>query len=385
MQLSDFTELASKNAVSLGSQSVAFVPPALPPDWLPGPEILLLLSQADQAVGRLAGSGQTMANPHLLIRPYARREAVLSSRIEGTQSEYEDAVLFEVEPSQSKAPDANEVKNYIDALEYGLSRVNDLPLSRRLFCEMHERLLASGRGQNRSPGQFRRNQVWIGAEGMAIDAARYVPPPIPQMKRCFDQLEKYLNDKPRLPTLIRLALVHYQIEAIHPFEDGNGRIGRLLIVLMLCKDGILPLPLLYLSAYFEKNRQTYYDLLLAVSTRNAWDEWVSFFLTGVITQANDGIQRATKLATLRDQYHATLHGVRSSSLLLQLVDRLFEQPAITAPIASDFLSVSHTSAMKYLRILESHGIAVEVTGNTRDKMFVAREIIRTTNAPIESL
>ncbi len=385
MQLSDFSKLASKNAVSLGSQGYAFVPPALPPDWQPGPEILLLLSQADQAVGRLAGSGQTMANPHLLIRPYARREAVLSSRIEGTRSEYEDAVLFEVEPSQTKAPDAHEVQNYIDALEYGLSRVHDLPLSRRLLCEMHQRLLASGRGQNRSPGQFRRNQVWIGAEGMAINAARYVPPPVPQMNRCFDQLEHYLNAPPRLPMLIRLALVHYQIEAIHPFEDGNGRIGRLLIVLMLCKEGVLPLPLLYLSAYFEQNRQAYYDLLLAVSTRNAWDEWVSYFLTGVISQANDGIQRASKLATLRDQYHATLHGVRSSSLLLRLVDKLFEQPATTAPIAAAFLGVTHTSAMKYLRVLENHGIAVEITGNPRDKMFVAKDIIRTTNAPLESL
>lgn len=385
MQHSDFTELAAKNTVSLGSQGVAFVPPPLPPDWQPGPEILLLLSQADQAVGRLAGSGQTMANPHLLIRPYARREAVLSSRIEGTRSEYEDAVLYEVEPSRSQAPDADEVKNYIDALAYGLSRVTDLPLSRRLFCEMHERLLASGRGQNRSPGALRRNQVWIGAEGMPIDGARYVPPPVPQMKRCFDQLEKYLNQPPRLPALIRLALVHYQIEAIHPFEDGNGRIGRLLIVLMLCKEGILPQPLLYLSAYFEKNRQTYYDLLLAVSTRNAWNEWVSFFLTGVITQANDGIERATKLATLRDQYHAALHGVRSSSLLLQLVDKLFEQPATTAPIASAFLGVTHTSAMKYLRILEAHGIATEVTGSPRDKMFVAKDIIRTTNASLETL
>jgi len=385
MQVTDFNQDMRNHLVSLGGQGWAFVPPPLPPDWRPGPATLMRLSEADQAVGRLAGSGQTMANPHLLIRPFARKEAVLSSKIEGTRSEYEDAVLFELEPSKSQAPDANEVQNYIDAMSHGLARLGELPLTRRLFCEIHEKLLASGRGQHRSPGHFRRNQVWIGAEGLGIESARFVPPPVPEMKRAFDRLERFLNEPPQLPLLIRLALVHYQIEAIHPFEDGNGRIGRLLITLMLCKEGVLPLPLLYLSAYFEKHRQEYYDLLLAVSREEAWDRWVAFFLDGVVTQANDGIQRSIKLGELRDSYHRKLHGTRSTSLLLRLVDRLFERPATSAPVAAGFLEVTHTSSMKYLRQLEALGIVVEVTGAPRDKVFVAREIIRTTTAPLDTL
>lgn len=384
MQISDFNGLNKNNLVPIGAQGVAFVPPGLPPASLTVDD-LVLLSQADQGIGRLSGLGQTLPNPHLLIRPYARREAVLSSKIEGTQSDYEDAVLFELEPSKSKAPDADEIRNYIAAMDHGIERLKELPLCRRLICEAHEKLLASGRGQNRSPGRFRQNQVWIGSEGMPIEDARYVPPPTPQMEHAFDQLELFLNNPPPLPLLVRMAMVHYQIEAIHPFEDGNGRIGRMLIVLMLCAEGVLPQPLLYLSAYFEKYRQEYYDRLLRVSTHGDWSGWIAFFLKGIISQSADAIERSSQLTKLREKYHMDLHGIRASSLLLQLTDRLFEQPATMGTLVKDYLGVTHTTAMTYLRTLVERGVVVEVTGGERDKIFVAKEIIRITNAPLETI
>lgn len=294
-------------------------------------------------------------------------------------------MLFELEPSKSKAPDADEIRNYIGAMDYGLKRLSELPLCRRLICETHEKLLATGRGQDRSPGRFRHNQVWIGPEGMPIEDARYVPPPVPQMEQALDQLELFLNQPPQLPLLVRMALVHYQIEAIHPFEDGNGRIGRMLVVLMLCSEGVLPHPLLYLSAYFEKHRQEYYDRLLRVSTRGDWSGWITFFLKGVVSQSADAIERSSRLTRLREKYHMGLHNSRSSSLLLQLTDRLFEQPATMGTLVSEQLGVTHTTAMTYLRALEKHGVVVEVTGRQRDKIFVAKEIIRITNAPLESI
>lgn len=345
----------------------------------------MLLSEADMAVGRLSGLGEVIPNPHLLIRPYARREAVLSSKIEGTRSEYEDAVLFEIDPDESKSGDADEVNNYIQALNHGLGRLDHLPFSGRLIREIHTHLLATGRGQHRAPGAFRRNQVWIGPEGMGIEGATYVPPPVPQMTEAFHQLEQCMNQPPALPTLVRLAMVHYQIEAIHPFEDGNGRIGRLLIVFMLCKEQVLSQPLLYLSAYFEKHRQMYYRLLLEVSTKGAWNDWIAFFLNGVIAQSNDAIMRAKKLTELRDQYHQTLHDARASAAVHQLIDQLFERPATRATMIASGLQVKHQTAMKYLRILERQGIVEEITGRSRDMVFMARGIIHTTNAPIESL
>jgi len=385
MQKSDFSKLTSKNTVPLGRTGCAYVPSPLPPDWEPDRETLLLLSEADMAVGRLSGLGQVIPNPHLLIRPYARREAVLSSKIEGTRSEYEDAVLFEIDPNESKSGDADEVNNYIKAMDHGLARLDTLPFSGRLIREIHTRLLATGRGRHRAPGAFRRNQVWIGSEGMGIEDATYVPPPVPQMTEAFNQLEQFINQPPSLPILVRLAMVHYQIEAIHPFEDGNGRIGRLLIVFMLCKEQVLSQPLLYLSAYFEKHRQSYYRLLLEVSTKGAWDEWIAFFLAGVIAQSNDAIMRAKKLTQLRDQYHQTLHETRATAAVHQLIDQLFERPATRATLIASELQVKHQTAMKYLRILEGQGIVEEITGRTRDMVFMARGIVKTTNAPIETL
>lgn len=375
----------SKNTVPLGGGGCAYVPPPLPPDWEPDRDTTLLLSQADMSVGRLSGLGQVLPNPHLLIRPYARREAVLSSKIEGTRSEYEDAVLFEIAPDESKSGDADEVNNYIKAMDRGLARLDSLPFSGRLIREIHTHLLASGRGQHRSPGRFRRNQVWIGPQGMGIEDATYVPPPVPQMTEAFSALERFLNRPAALPVLVRLAMVHYQIEAIHPFEDGNGRIGRLLIVFMLCKEQVLTQPLLYLSAYFEKHRQTYYRLLLEVSTQGAWMDWIAFFLRGVIAQSNDAITRAIKLTALRDQYHQTLHDAKAPATIHQLIDQLFERPATRATLIATELGVKHQTAMKYLRLLERQGIVEEITGRSRDMVFMARGIVRATNAPIESL
>lgn len=238
-------------------------------------------------MGELSGMGRRLPNPHLLIGPFLHREAILSSRIEGTHATAKELVLFEAMPQSLSTPDVKEVANYVQAMKYGLARLKELPVCLRLIKELHEILLKGVRGDQHRPGEFRDEQNLIGEQGQSPAQARFVPPPHKDMIEALYALEKYMATPTDIPVLIQLALIHYQFETIHPFMDGNGRIGRLLTTLLLCERGCLPDPLLYLSAYFERNRDAYMDALLLVSQRGSWEDWIIFFLRGVLEQAKD--------------------------------------------------------------------------------------------------
>ena len=351
----------------------AFVPHPLPPALTWTPTMVTALSDADRALGELAGLGRSLPNPHLLIAPFVRREAVLSSRIEGTQASLSD--LYAYEAVRRAAPDVREVHNYVQALEYGLDRLQSLPFSLRLVREIHSRLMEGVRGERGTPGEFRRSQNWIGPPGCSLEDATFVPPPVHEMMEALDALERFLHEPSDWPPLARLGLVHYQFEAIHPFLDGNGRIGRLLITLLLCAEGLLPEPLLYLSAYFESHRQAYYDLLLAVSREGAWDTWLVFFLRGMAVQAKDAVARAQRLQDLREQYREQFQAERAAGRLLQVVDLLFARPVTAMPQISGALGVNYATATRYIKRLEDAGILREITGQARNRVFRADEVL----------
>lgn len=361
----------------------AFIPHPLPPQIAADWDLTRALSEADRAISELAGLGRTMPNPHLLIGPFVRREAVLSSRIEGTQADIAD--LYAYEAGQLMLPrigispqeaDVREVLNYVNALEYGLKRLETLPVSLRLMSELHERLLDGVRGEQAAPGEFRRSQNWIGPAGCALNEAAFVPPPPLQMQEALSELEKYLHSEDVYPPLLRLALVHYQFEAIHPFLDGNGRIGRLLLTLLLVQWQLLPLPLLYLSAYFHRYRQEYYDLLLGVSQQGDWCSWLLFFLRGIAEQARDATMRAKKLQDLQSMWRARLTQARTSALALRLADLLFARPILTIPQAQRLLQVgSYHSAKKNVEKLVSAGILQLGDDATYGKTYLAAEIL----------
>jgi Fic family protein len=377
MNPTDFNESAPGKVIKNSDGQWAFVPNPLPPNLELTNETLALLSRADQKLGELAGVGKMLPNPHMLIGPFLRHEAVLSSRIEGTLATEEELLLFEVNPSsEAKTPDVREVANYVRALEYGFKRMKELPVSLRLIRELHERMLEGVRGADRRPGSFRTIQNYIANPGQPIQDARFVPPPITELAASLDQFEKFLNVKSGLPLLIDLALTHYQFETIHPFVDGNGRIGRLLLSLLLCERGPLVKPLLYLSAYFEKNREQYVDLLLSVSRSGAWQEWIQFFLRGVASQSEDAILRSQKLLELWQQYRARMQTARASALGLDLIDSLFSTPVLTIPMAAGRLKVTYASAQLNVGKLIKRGILREATGNRRNRVYIAPEILQ---------
>ena len=362
----------------------AFVPDTLPPDLEPSWDLTRRTSEADRALSELAGIARNLPNPHLLIGPFVRREAVLSSRIEGTQASLSDIFLYEASGVPNpRVPDVREVANYVDALDHGLKRLGELPISLRLIREMHAHLMEGVMGvggAHLTPGEFRRSQNWIGPPGCALMDATFVPPPEAEMRQALSDLEKYLHAESPLPPLVRMALIHYQFEAIHPFLDGNGRIGRLLITLLLCAEGLLPQPLLYLSAYFERHRPEYYRLLLAVSQDGAWTEWIGFFLDGVARQSRDAIKRSSRLLDLWRSYRDRLLSARSSPLALQLVDELFASPVITLAGAGRLLGVTPRAAQGNIDKLISEGILKETTGRQRNRVYTASEIIQIVEA-----
>jgi len=363
----------------------AFVPHPLPPALPAEKEIFRILSDADRALGELAGLGRAMPNPHLLIGPFVRREAVLSSRIEGTQADVTDLYAYEAKQlsltglkASPPESDVREVLNYVRAMEYGLKRLDTLPVSLRLIRELHEHLMGGARGERATPGEFRRSQNWIGRPGCTLNDADFVPPPVNEMLESLDSLEKYLHSKNDDPPLVRLAFIHYQFEAIHPFLDGNGRIGRLLVSLLLVNWNLLPLPLLYLSAFFEKYRSQYYELLMQVSENGAWHEWVIFFLRGVEEQARDAIVRAKRLQDLQIEWKERLSQARASALVLRLADSLFVSPLITIPEAQRILGVKqYHTARKSIEKLVSVGILKQVGESSYGKTFMAEEILHT--------
>jgi len=353
----------------------AFVPDPLPPklDW--DDALVSVMSKADIALGTLSGLGETLPNPHLLIYPFIRREAVLSSRIEGTQSSLSDLLLFEATKVEKRG-DVREVQNYVRAMEYGLKRLNELPLSLRFIRELHGVLMEGVRGQHATPGEFRQSQNWIGSPGATLNEAIFVPPPVPEMQECLNQLEKFLHAETRLPPLIEAALVHYQFEAIHPFLDGNGRIGRLLVTLLLCQRNVLSKPLLYLSAFFEQHREVYYDLLLKVSSTGAWREWIEFFLRSVNVQSGDAVSRSRRLQELLRSYSQVAKEKHLPPTAAQLVELVLMKPVLSARTAQEYLKITSPGARKAIKALVEAGILAEITGRKRDKAYAANEVLK---------
>jgi Fic family protein len=356
----------------------AFLPAALPPELAFSSALIAALSAADRALGELRGIGGALTNPHLLIRPLVRREAVLSSRIEGTRASLDDLLAYEATQLSflESGSDVREVHNYVRALEYGLERINTLPISLRLIRELHAKLMEGVRGDVWTPGEFRRSQNWIGPAGSTLETAPYVPPPTENMLVALGALENFIYAPSDLPPLIRLGLIHYQFEAIHPFLDGNGRVGRLLVALLLSAWQLLQQPLLYLSAYFESNRRDYYDLLLAVSQRAAWEEWLLYFLEGVKQQSQEAVVRINRLQALRVQYQMQLQTRRASTRLLQALDLLFAQPVLTTRQVEAALGINFTSAQRLIDQLTQAGLLREITGGQRNRVYRSDEILK---------
>jgi len=352
----------------------AFVPNLLPPKLGWDDALVSLISRADIAVGTLSGLGENLPNPHLLIYPFIRREAVLSSRIEGTQSSLSDLLLFEATKVERQR-DVREVQNYVKAMEYGLKRLEELPLSLRFIRELHGVLMEGVRGEHATPGEFRQSQNWIGPPGCTLNEATFVPPPVPEMLECLDQLEKFLHARSDLPFLVQLALIHYQFETIHPFLDGNGRIGRLLTTLFLCQKGMLTRPLLYLSAFFEHHRREYYELLGKVSQTGSWREWIEFFLRAVAEQSGDAVSRARRLLDLHHAYAQLSREKKLPPTAGQLIELIFMRPLLSAKAVAEFLKISFPGAQKALNTLEDAGILTETTGRKRNKVYAAKEVL----------
>jgi Fic family protein len=358
----------------------AFLPDPLPPPIQWTPSLLRLLSEADRAVGRLAGEGKRLPNPHLLIRPFIRREAVLSSRIEGTQATLGELLAADAGAAVARSPaDLQEVGNYVVSLEYGIQRLPELPLSLRLIRELHAHLMQGVQGNHATPGEFRRSQNWIGPPGCNLSEAIYVPPPPSEVMSCLDAWEKFVHDR-SLPPLVQAALAHSQFEAIHPFLDGNGRIGRLFITLFLIERDILPTPLLYLSAFFEASRREYYDRLLGVTERGEWEKWLQYFLTGVVRQSVDALGRAGRINGLLDEWRRSVTGL-SSKVPVALVDLLAGNPFCTVKGVAERLKVAFTTAQRAVQLLESSGILRRTTDAKRDRVYCARAILDVLEEP----
>lgn len=353
-----------------------FIPAPLPPEIEWTTPLILALSDADRELSKLTTLAGNFPFPRLLAQPFMRREAVLSSRIEGTRASlvdlynYESAQLSFLEPTD----DVREVHNYVLALDYGLERLETLPVSLRLIREIHARLMEGVRGGHLTPGKFRKTQNWIGPAGSTIETATYVPPPMDEMYNALNELEKFIHADTEIPTLARAGMIHYQFEAIHPFLDGNGRVGRLIIMLLFHEWNILSQPLLNLSAYFERHRQEYYDHLLAVSQRGKWEEWLRFFLRGISLQAQDSVFRMTSLQGIRTKYEALVQADRNSARMAAVVDFVFSRPILTIKQLESGLDMPYMAAKRYVEKLVDAGVLQETTGYARNRVFQANEI-----------
>lgn len=366
-----------------------FDPAPLPPRFEPSWNTVQRLGEAERALGELAAANRLLQRDqwHLFIRPFMAREAVESSRIEGTVTRLDQLLLFEVEPAELHAPgDAPEVMNYVRAMEFGLEQVRGgYPIELPLIRELHRILLTGVRGGEKRPGEVRDRPVLIGRTGQTYDTARFVPPCHTTLQPLLDDFTQYLRHGRELPVLVQLALAHYQFETIHPFNDGNGRVGRLLITLMLCERGILPEPMLYLSGFFERNRQEYYDGLLNVSRRAAWNDWLTYFAFAVTTQANDAGERARRMIALRDRWHHRAAEAVRAPAALRLVDGLFATPFLTIRRAVELTGVAKKSAQNTIDKLLAAGMLREITGKQRDRVYCADEILRLLDAPLSEL
>jgi len=353
----------------------AFHPAPLPPDpplRMVG-ELQRLLSDADRALGGLDGITAILPNPDLFVAMYVRQEAVLSSQIEGTQASLTDVLVFEADAQGTgDVADVEEVVNYVRAMNYGLDRLRELPLSLRLLREIHGKLLDGVRGQEREPGHFRRSQNWIGPPNCTLASATFVPPPPEDLLDVLGALEVFLHDA-SLPPLAHAALVHAQFETIHPFLDGNGRVGRLLVTFLLCHRGVLSRPLLYLSHYLKRHRAEYYDRLQAVRVDGKWEEWIAFFLRGVAQVAAEARATAERIVALREEHRTQLQGAgKSSANLLRLLDLMFELPILTPRGVERRLAVTYPTAASLIGRLEVAGLLRETTGKKRGRRYEYR-------------
>ena len=349
-----------------------FDPPPFPPAVQLSGRTQALLSEADVALGRLDGSVAVLPNPDLFVLMYVRKEAVLSSQIEGTQSTLDDLLAAEARVLDSSRPaDVAEVSNYVAALRLGLDRLRDLPTSTRLVKEIHVRLMRDVRGRDRAPGELRRIQNWIGPPGCTLETAAFVPPPPERVPDLMGELERFLHAKDDLPALVRIGLAHAQFETIHPFLDGNGRLGRLLVTFLLCERGILRQPVLYLSHYFRRLRPDYYDRLQGIRGEEGWLEWLAFFLSGVTSVATEASETAGRIIELRERHRALLvrnlnRGVAKGLLALEL---LYREPIVSVARVREALDVSRPTANQLVARLVELGILNEITGKARNRRF----------------
>ena len=378
MDPNDFSSTSPGRVLRTSKEYWVFILNPLPPPINWSNALISALGEAERNLGRLASLTDTLPSPHILVRPFIRREAVLSSRIEGTRASLVD--LYQYESGQlsflEDTFDVHEVHNYVRAMDYGLERSKTLPVSLRLIREIHRILMENVRGEHLTPGEFRRSQNWIGPAGSTIESATLVPPPVDEMHQALYALEKFIHAPSDIPQLVLAGLIHYQFEVIHPFLDGNGRVGRLLMTLLLIEWGLISEPLLYLSAFFEAHRLDYYERLLAVSQRGEWENWLLFFLKGVSSQSLDAIGRIERLGKLRSVYRERLHTERASLRLLQTLDVLFERPILNIHQLETALDVPYRTAQRYVERLVEIDILREVTGQARNRIYRADEILK---------
>jgi len=352
----------------------AFMPAPLPPDPPVDidPEMQTLLSDADRALGRLDGSIQTLPHPDLFVFMYVRKEAVLSSEIEGTQASINDLLKAEAEVFDAQTPrDVDEVLNYVKAMNHGLSRLPELPMSVRLIREIHERLLEGVRGHTLQPGELRRSQNWIGPQGSNLMTATFIPPPHNEVPQALSDWERFIHDDDHVPALLKIGLAHAQFETIHPFLDGNGRVGRLLITFFLCNKGLLQKPVLYLSHYFKQNRTEYYQRLQNVRDLGDWENWLKFFLRGVGSVAAQATETARQIVSLRETHRALITEQFGSGAgrASKLLESLYKRPSVTVNDARDLLGISYANANNMIEKFREHEMLFEITGNARNRVF----------------
>ncbi len=358
----------------------AFVPTPLPPvpPLKMDNETLELISQADRALGRLDGSIQTLPDPDLFVFMYIRKEAVFSSQIEGTQSSLDDVLEAEADILNPRRPgDTHEVLSYVKALRFGLERLKELPVSIRLIREIHQQLLEETRGREQNPGEIRTTQNWIGPSGSTLRNASFIPPPPDAVPHALGQLESFLHETDPMPSLIKIGLAHAQFETIHPFLDGNGRMGRLLITFLLCERNILQQPVLYLSHFLKRHRTQYYDMLQNIRDNGSWEEWIKFFLTAVDEVSQEATSTARRIVSLREEHRhiITENFGRTAANGLRVLERLFSQPITSVKALADHTQVSFTAANQLMQRFMEHHILIEMTGNTRNRVFGYRSYI----------
>jgi Fic family protein len=352
----------------------AFIPAPLPPDpaiQIEG-SLQVGLSEADRALGRLDGSIQTLPNPDLFVYMYVRKEAVLSSQIEGTLSSLQDLLSAEAKILSSSRPqDVSEVVNYVDAMNHGLKRLAELPVSIRLIREIHGRLLAGVRGSHLTPGDLRVSQNWIGPAGCTLSEATFVPPPPQEVAAVLAELERFIHTPSSLPLLVKIGLAHAQFETIHPFLDGNGRVGRLLITLLLCEQKVLLKPVLYLSHFFKRHRAEYYERLQDVRDRGAWEGWLAFFVRGVEQVSREATETARRILALREEHRTIIadHLGRAAGNGHRVLETLYERPIVSVGEVQELIGTTYPAANSLVARMTDHGILKEITGQVRNRLF----------------